>query len=108
MSAVQVLYVGNDTTVEMAGLRNRDSGDVLSSATVSVTLLDSAGLAVSGASWPQMMAPVVDSPGVFRATLPASLALVANAEYVAALSASDISGVSAAWKLHFEARVRRA
>lgn len=101
----EVIHVGNDTVVEVRGLSNEVSGDVLNSATVTCTLKDSAGNAVAGAS-SLAMSYVTSTDGVYRATLPYSLSLTANARYTLHIDVNAGSGQRAHWEIPVLAKVR--
>lgn len=104
---VQTLYVGNDMLLEVSGLRDDVTGDYLNAATVTVTLKDSAGVNVTGETWPLALAYVTSSNGVYRATLKDTLSLTANARYVATVIADGGEGKRAQWELDVVARTRR-
>lgn len=104
---VQTLYLGNDMLLEVSGLRDDVTGDYLNAATVTVTLKDSAGVNVTGQSWPLTLSYVTASNGVYRATLIDSLSVTANARYVATVIADAGAGKRAQWELDFVCRTRR-
>lgn len=104
---VQTLYVGNDMLLEVADLKDDVTGEHLNAATVTVTLKDSAGVNVTGETWPLALAYVTSSNGVYRATLKDTLSLTANARYVATVIADAGSGKRAQWELDVVARTRR-
>lgn len=104
---IQTLYLGSDMLFELAGLRDQATGDYLNAATVTVTLQDSAGVNVTGETWPLAMTYVTSSNGVYRATLKDTLSLTANARYVATVIADAGSGKRGQWELDVVARTRR-
>lgn len=106
MSTIQILYVGNDTILEIDRLKNELTGAYLNSATVTVTLRDEAGAEVAGDTWPKTMAYLAGSNGVYRATLPHTLALTASQRVTAAISVDAGAGLVAAWDVECVARVR--
>ena len=63
-----ILYQSNDQTVEIDRLRDRITGSYLNAATVSATLYDSAGSAVSGLTG-LTLAYVASSNGRYRGNL---------------------------------------
>lgn len=95
----QVIYDDNDTIIEVAELRSGVTGNYLDLATVTVTLKDSDGAEVAGASWPMAMTYVAGSNGKYRATLPASLSTVKRASYTAVVDASAGAGLEAKWEI---------
>jgi hypothetical protein len=52
------IFVGNDTRVELAGLLDASTGNLISSADVSMTLVDENDEPVDGQSWPATLAPL--------------------------------------------------
>lgn len=106
MSTIQILYLGNNSIVDVTGLRNENTGAYVTSATVSVTLLDKSGELVSGGTWPLAMAYVPDSTGTYRATLPSSLALVEGGRYTARIVADAGQGLRAEWDMPCVGRIR--
>lgn len=106
MSNIQTLYVDNDTLLEVTRLRNDVTGDFLNSATVMVTLNNSAGVAVVGDTWPKPMSYVPASEGTYRATMPYTLALTSGQRYTAELTADAGAGLHATWQIECVARNR--
>lgn len=106
MSTIHVLHVGNDHVLEVAGLRNELTGAALNSATVTVTLVDSAAAEVTGDTWPKTMSYVSGSDGVYRATLVYGLGLTAGARYTARITADAGNGLRAYWEMECVARPR--
>jgi len=80
-------YLASDV-LEVTGLRNAVTAAYLNSGvTATVTLVDATGTNVVGGTWPQALAYVAGSNGVYRATLAgATLTLVPGDWYVAQLS----------------------
>lgn len=106
MSNIQVLYIGNDTILEVESLRNDLTGAYLNSATVTVTLEETDGVDVAGETWPKTMAYVTGSNGTYRATLVYGLSLVAGRKYYAQITADAGAGLRAAWQVECIARKR--
>jgi hypothetical protein len=103
MSTIHVLNRGNDHVLELRGLKNEVTGAPLTSATVSVTLVDSTGAQVTGDTWPKTMSHVAG--GTYRCTLVYGLALVLDGRYTAQITADAGPGLRALWDL-FVARDR--
>lgn len=106
MSNLVTLYLGGDTILEVAALKNELTGADLNAAAVAVTLVDPAGVEVGGDTWPRSLAYVTGSRGTYRATLPYTLALAANARYTAVVTVDAGEGLRARWELPCVARVR--
>lgn len=108
MSNVATLYVGNDTVLEVKGLKNEVTGAFLNAATVTATLSDSAsGAEVSGQSWPVTLAYVAGSDGDYRATLSYAMSLTANGRYTASITADAGAGLRAQWSVPCRAQTRQ-
>jgi len=103
MDSVDVIYIGNSTVLELQALTNAATDLVDTGATVTITLYDSAGVAVTGQAWPAPMSHV--SAGTYRATLDHDLALVENRQYVAHIDATS-GGIVGHWELPVRAKVR--
>jgi hypothetical protein len=101
------LYIGNDHAIELRGLKDEISNDFLNAATVTVTLKDSAGANVSGASWPIAMTFITGTNGVYRATLPDELAIVDGRRYTAVVVADGGANKRGQWNIPCAARLRR-
>jgi hypothetical protein len=106
MSNVAILYTGNDTVLEIKGLKNEVTGGFLNAATVTATLVDSDGDEVGGHDWPATLAYVTDSDGIYRATLPYGMALTSGGRYTAQITANAGSGLRASWAIPCLARAR--
>lgn len=105
-TSVELLYTGNDTVVEARGVMNEVTGEYLNSATVTCTLLTSAGVEVTGQSWPLAMAYVSSSDGVYRATVPKTVAITANGRYKMQIDVNAGAGLVGQWTVPCLCRVR--
>lgn len=95
-------FFGNDNLLEIIGLQNAaTSAYINSGATVRVTVKDRAGVSVGGATWPLDLTYVAASNGNWRVTLPATVLLLKNQDYVAEISAVVSGGPTAAWSFPF-------
>lgn len=103
---IQVLYVGNDTLLDVEALRNELTGAFINDATVEVTLHDLNGLAVTGDTWPKAMPYVDGSDGAYRATMVYTLGLIDGQRYRALITADAGAGLRAAWQVECVARAR--
>lgn len=106
MSNVTVLFVGNDTVLEVKGLKNEVTGAFLNAATVTATLVDAQGSEVGGQSWPVTLAYVTDSDGIYRGTLSYAMSLTATSRYTAQVTADGGAGLRASWDVPCTARTR--
>ena len=102
----EILLADNDMIFEVRGLANEVTGSYLNAATVTCTLKDSGGAAVSGQSWPLTMSYVASSNGIYRATLPYTLDLVANGRYTLELDVNGGAGLRGKWEIPCLCRVR--
>lgn len=106
MNNINILFQNNDTVLELENLKNEVNGAYLNSATVTVTLKDSAGMNVTGTTWPKAMTYVAASNGMYRATLPYGLALVPAQRYTATIVADAGAGLHAEWSVECVCRAR--
>lgn len=101
---MQIIYLLNNNCVELRALTNSATNIVDTGATVEVTIRDSAGVAVTGQTWPAAMSHV--SAGTYRATLEEDIAILANRPYRAFVDATGSSGEKGHWELPLRAMVR--
>lgn len=106
MSNVNILFTGNDTVLEVKGLKNEVTGDFLNAASVTATMVDAEGDQVAGDVWPKSLVYVTGSDGTYRATLPYTMNLVAGGRYVAQISVNGGAGLRASFSLPCVARGR--
>ena len=106
MSTIHVLLISNDHILELDSLKNELTGLDLNGATVTVTLVDAAGAQVGGEVWPKAMTYVAETDGVYRCTLPYTLALSASGRYTARITANAGNGLRAQWDMECVARTR--
>lgn len=95
------VYVSNTNILEVRGLQEAISGDYANGATVSVTIVDECGTAVSGQSWPIAMSYVSGSNGDYRATIPNTVQLTAGRTYFAQVSANAGANKIGFWRHKF-------
>ena len=104
-------YLASDV-LEVSGLRNAVTGAYLNSGvTADVTLVDSAGVNVvrSSGTWPQALAYVVASDGIYRTTLVGSgLTLVPGDWYKAVLNVDAGGGLEDYRELPVEVVIKGA
>lgn len=101
------LYVGNDMMIEVEGLTNEATGQIVNDAAVAVTLLDTQGNQVGGQVWPLTMGYVAETDGIYRATLADTLGVVVNTRYLARITADAGSGRRSEWDIDVLASRRR-
>lgn len=87
MSCAEILYKNCSNVIELADLTNDVTGVVDTTATVTVTLIDSGGNEVTGQTWPATMAHV--AAGLYRATLEDDIDINDRQPYTAVI---DITG----------------
>ena len=104
---VLTLYVGNDMILEVEGLTDEASGEVVNDAGVNATLYTLAGAEVAGQVWPIAMPYVAETSGIYRATLADTLALVPNQRYRARIVADAGPGQRGQWDIDVLAKSRR-
>ena len=104
----EIIFVANNNLIELRGLRDETSGDFLNSATVTVTVKNAAGNAISGDTWPKTMTYVTDSDGVYRANVSYAADLAADATYTASITADAGAGKRAQWEMPLLAKTRRS
>lgn len=102
----EIVYVANDNVLELTGLKNAVADDYIDDATVTVTLVDSAGNEVAGETWPLIMGYVAASDGDYRVTLPYGLDLSAGRSYTAQITADGGLGLRGYWALPVHAKRR--
>ena len=103
MPCADLIYIDNSNVVELTELTNSATNTAITNATVTVSLYDSAGVLVTGQSFPAAMSHV--SAGTYRATLEDDLVVVENRQYVAHIDASS-GGIVGHWELPVRAKVR--
>jgi hypothetical protein len=85
------LNVGADNIISLNGLKNQSTGNFLNSASVTFSLTDVHGNAISGAT-NISMAYVTSSSGNYSGLLPSSVPLADGTVYLLSIKAVDSSG----------------
>lgn len=106
MSNITTLYVGNDTLVDLEALKNELTGLPINDAVVAIVLRDEDGVEVGGEVWPKPMPHVAGSAGVYRVTMPHTLALIAGRRYYGEVTSDAGAGLFASWTVELVARAR--
>jgi hypothetical protein len=91
------LSISTDHVVELSGLANGITGVAISDATVGVTVLNEAGSAVTGATWPVTLAPVVGTAGKYRGGIPDDLSLTVGQYIQVKVTANAGAGLFRTW-----------
>lgn len=81
-ATIETLTVGADNVIELVGVTNRTTGLVIADATITLTLRDEDGVAVTGVDG-VTMTPVGASPGDYRYTVEDDVALIEGCFYEA-------------------------
>lgn len=92
MGSMVALYVGNDLRVRWDRMTDELTGLYINDATVSFTLKDSTGIAVTGAN-AVSMPYVTSSNGRYQAKLAGTVSLTNGARYYLEISASSAGRV---------------
>ena len=101
------LFLANDNILKLKGLTDNETGAFVNDATVEVTLTDSAGVNVTGDTWPLAMGYIAASDGEYSAIMVNGLDLNAGEIYF-----GDIVAIRGGSRLdirkHLEAEKRTA
>ncbi len=103
----ELVFQANDNILELDGLKNDATSAFINDATVTVTLVDSDDVNVTGQTWPTTMLYVAASDGIYRATLQDVITLVPDARYTAKVTANGGAGLLGFFELPVVARIRR-
>ena len=104
---MEVVYLSNDNVIELNGLKNASTDAFLNSATVTFTLKDSAGTAVTDADT-ITMSYVASSDGIYRGTLIDTVSLSKNTLYTCEITANAGAGLQGFWIVPVRALDRHA
>jgi len=97
------LFVNNDNLVSLLGLTDVQTGMVVNTATVQVTLRDTLNRVITG---PITMPHVPTSSGNYQAVIPATTGIVAGQSYRATITATGTG--TAEWDIPVTAQWRDA
>ncbi len=83
----------NTSSVEIKGLRNAVTNEIINDADVTLIVYDSLGVIVTGDTFPKILDYVADSKGVYRSTLSSTIPWVVGQtyKYVYSVSASGLT-----------------
>jgi len=103
----EIALVGNDNILELDLFKNEAAGTFINSgATMSVTVVDSAGTEVTGQTWPATLSYVAASDGKYRATLEDVAAFVDGSKYTAKITADGGPGLKGFYELPLQGQTR--
>jgi hypothetical protein len=71
----------NTSSVEVKGLRNAVTNEIINDADVTLIVYDSSDVIVTGDTFPKTLEYVTDSKGVYRATLTSTIPWVVGETY---------------------------
>jgi hypothetical protein len=96
MSTTNIWYVDSTMILELRNLTDGITGDPVTTATVTATLLDSTGAQVSGITWPISLVHVAE--GTYRGAAPYQVQVTDKGKYTARIFAT-IAGVQRRWDI---------
>ena len=90
----------NTSSVEVKGLRNAVTNEIVNDADVTLIVYDPLGVIMTGDTFPKTLDYVIDSKGVYRATLAATIPWVVGEtyKYVYTILASGLSLTTICYK----------
>lgn len=94
MSTTNIWYVDSTMILELRNLTDGITGDPVTAATVTASLLDSTGTTVAGASWPVTLLHVGE--GTYRGAVPHQAQVKDKGKYTARILAT-VSGINRRW-----------
>jgi hypothetical protein len=103
---VDVLFIGNDQSIELTGLQDAISEAYINDASVTATVKTKEGVAVTGQSWPLTLAYVAASDGNYRGNLEDGLELIEATMYVIEVTADCGGDVIGFWRFNRQAVYR--
>ncbi len=102
---VQVLYKENDQVIELSGLKDAIADTFINDATVTASIVDSAGDDLAGMTFPATMTYVSGSEGVYRVTLEETL-VVNVGQFVKAIIIAIKGSLQGKWTIDMQANIR--
>ncbi|KKL90293.1 hypothetical protein LCGC14_1906160 [marine sediment metagenome] len=105
---VEVLFIANDNIVSINGLTDEATGGKLDSSTVTVRILDFAGVEIPGTSWPITASAVGGDTGNYTADIPDGLTGLTHRDDLV-LEVTAIEGATKGfWKIPIRASDRES
>ena len=102
-NAIVQIYLGTDHLLSIPSLTNGQTGEVITGADVSVTLLNAADAEVSGQVWPTTMEEDGTTPGRYACILSADLEITVAQALYAVVVADGGTGLKRTWYLPLHA-----
>jgi len=106
MESPQVYYYKNDTLLELAGLKDEVTEAYINTATVTATVKNAAGTAVTGQAWPLTLSYVTASDGDYRGVLEAALSVAVGDRLTVEVTIDGGSGREAFFAIPVTVRQR--
>ncbi len=104
----EAVYIANDNLLVVDQLKNALSGTYINNATVTCTIVDSAGSPVAGQTWPLAVVYQAGSNGQYVGVIEDTLTLSETTSYIAKVDADGGSGLKGHWEIPLKAKVRRS
>ncbi len=102
----QVIFHQSDNLIELIDLTDVVNGNFVTTATVTVTLIDKDGTNVVGEAWPLAMPYIALTNATYRVIFKDSLTLVPGDLYRAVINADDGANRQAHWEFPIRAETR--
>src|SRR4051812_29707148 len=99
-------FVANTNLVELIGLKSEVEGVYINDATLTCTIKTTAGVAVTGETWPVPMDYVAASNGNYRGVIADAVDLIAHTSYVAHIDVDAGPDRVGHWEFKFKALTR--
>lgn len=99
MAQAQAWYIDNTILVTLSGLSDARDDSPVNDATVTATLLDTAGEEVTGETWPVALAYVADSDGDYRGVVSNAVELTERRRYTLRIEATRAGLGSGEWEI---------
>ena len=106
MESPQVYYYKNDTLLELTGLKDEVTDAYINTATVTATVKNAAGTAVTGQSWPLTLGYVTASDGDYLGVLEAALSVAVGDRLTVEVTVDAGSGRDAFFAIPVTVRQR--
>lgn len=105
MSEREIVFVVNDNLFVLSGVALASDGSTINDAVVSMTIKDSAGVDVTGVTWPVTM-PFTGTDGQYSATIEEGAGFVDDSGYTAFIDAETPGGITGHWEVPLGASTR--
>lgn len=101
----KIVWVANDNLLKLVDLQDEATGTYITDATVTVTVKDEDGTAVSGPNWPISGSYVVGTNATYHMLLPDTMVLTKDTHYWAFIDATK-DALTGHWEYPLTARTR--